>query len=151
MNPAKLRVGSSRENPMKARPKLVISSLDIERLEELLSTTPDINFHGKTELENELRRAEVVEPEEMPPSVVTMNSRVKFQIKPGKRHHLKLVYPKDLDPNGGSVSILSPVGSALLGLSEKDEIAWPNPAGEEINLLIEEVTYQPEREGEFHR
>ena len=136
---------------MKARPKLIISSLDIERLEKLVSTTPDINFHGKTELENELHRAEIVDPTDMPASVVTMNSKVKFKLIPGKNYHLRLVYPKDLDPNGGTISILSPVGSALLGLSEKDQIHWPNPAGEEINLYIEKVTYQPEREGEYHR
>ena len=136
---------------MKQKPRLIISSLDIERLEELLSSRPDIDFHGKEGLENELHRADIVDPKDMPSTVVTMNSIVEFQLKPGKKYSLKLVYPKDVDPIGGTVSILSPVGSALLGLSENDEIEWPNPAGDEIHLLIEKVTYQPEREGEYHR
>lgn len=137
---------------MNARPKIVISSLDAERLERLLEALPDEAFPGKEEFEEELARAEVVEPQDMPPTVVTMNSTVRFRVESSKEEFtLTLVYPKDMDASSNKISILAPVGSALLGLSQGDEIEWPKPGGGVLRVRIEEVTYQPERAGEFHR
>jgi regulator of nucleoside diphosphate kinase len=134
------------------KPELIISTLDAERLEALLNSLPRDAFPGKAELEAELDRADVVEPKEVPPSVVTMNSTVRFSVT-GSNHEfrLTLVYPKDVDGTGSTISILAPVGSALLGLSEGDEIEWPRPGGGTMRVRIEEVLYQPERAGEFHR
>jgi len=64
---------------------------------------------------------------------------------------LKLVYPKDADTSGSTISILAPVGSAMLGLSIGDTIEWPKPGGGVLRVRIEEVTYQPERSGEYYR
>lgn len=109
-------------------------------------------FPGKAELEAELDRADVVEPQEIPPTVVTMNSTVKFRVHSSQEEfQLTLVYPKDVDQSGGTISVLAPVGSALLGLSQGDEIEWPKPGGGTIQVRIEEILYQPERAGEFHR
>ena len=81
-----------------------------------------------------------------------MNSTVKFSVESSKEEsELTLVYPKDMDSNSNKISILAPVGSALLGLSQGDEIEWPKPGGGLIKVTIKEVTYQPERAGEFHR
>jgi regulator of nucleoside diphosphate kinase len=103
-------------------------------------------------LRDELDRAEIVEPEQIPPSVVTMNSTVRFRIESsGEDYCLTLVYPKDVDASGDKISILAPVGSALLGLSTGDEIEWPRPGGGTIKLRIVKVVYQPEREGKFYR
>jgi regulator of nucleoside diphosphate kinase len=130
----------------------VISSLDAERLDRLLESLPSNAFPGRAELEAQLMRAEVVEPNEMPPTVVTMNSTVEFRVASSSEvFRLTLVYPKDVDASGGTISILAPVGSALLGLSEGDQIEWPKPGGGTLQVLIEKVIYQPERAGELHR
>ena len=137
---------------MNSRPKVVISSRDAERLEDLLGALRGRAIPGKAELEAELDRADVLEPQEMPPTVVTMNSTVKFRVASSEEEfQLRLVYPKDVDESGGTISVLAPVGSALLGLSEGDEIEWPKPGGGVLQVRIEEIVYQPERAGEYHR
>jgi regulator of nucleoside diphosphate kinase len=134
------------------KPEIIISTTDLERLERLLESLPRNAFPGKEALEAELARAVVVEPTEIPPTVVTMNSTVRFRVTTSKEEfRLTLVYPKDLDESGSRISILAPVGSALLGLSQGDEIEWPGPGGRTLRVRIEEVTYQPERAGEYHR
>lgn len=134
------------------KPPLIISSLDAQRLEALLESLPAQAFPGKDALEAELARAEIVAPAAMPPSVVTMNSTVRFSVDSSKESFcLTLVYPKDVDASGQTISILAPVGSALLGLSQGDVIEWPKPGGGTVQVRIEEVTYQPERAGELHR
>lgn len=137
---------------MNTRPEITISSLDADRLYKLLESLPAGNFAGVNELEDELDRANVVAPEEVPPTIVTMNSTVKFVVESSKEEILlTLVYPKDVDASGKTISILAPVGSALLGLSQGDQIEWPKPGGGLIKVTIKEVTYQPERAGELHR
>jgi len=134
------------------RPKVVISSRDAERLEALLGSLRGQALPGKAELEAELDRAEVLEPERMPPTVVTMNSTVRFRVASSDdEFQLTLVYPKDVDQSGGTISVLAPVGSALLGLSQGDEIEWPKPGGGVLQVRIEEIVYQPERAAEFYR
>ncbi|CBL44511.1 transcription elongation factor GreA/GreB [gamma proteobacterium HdN1] len=137
---------------MSKRPEITISTLDAERLEDLLASLPKATFVGHKELEAELDRANVVEPHEVPPTVVTMNSKVKFNVESSSdEFELTLVYPKDMDASGKTISILSPVGSALLGLSQGDEIEWPKPGGGLLKVKVKEVVSQPEREGVFHR
>ncbi|WP_119632789.1 nucleoside diphosphate kinase regulator [Methylocaldum marinum] len=137
---------------MQTKPKVIISSVDAERLEKLIESLPRKFSPGKDDLESELARAEVVEPKDIPPTVVTMNSTVRFEVESSLEEFcLTLVYPKDVDASGEKVSILAPVGSALLGLSQGDEIEWPKPGGGVLRVRIKEVTYQPERSGEYHR
>ncbi|MBR9911070.1 MAG: nucleoside diphosphate kinase regulator [Gammaproteobacteria bacterium] len=137
---------------MNTRPEITISTLDADRLYNLIESLPKNSFAGKAELESELGRANVVTPELVPPTIVTMNSTVKFVIESTKEEfELTLVYPKDVDSSGKKISILAPVGSALLGLSQGDEIEWPKPGGGLLKVKIQEVIYQPERAGEFHR
>jgi regulator of nucleoside diphosphate kinase len=137
---------------MDTKPRLVISSADAERLDRLLESLPESAFPGKRDLEAELARAEVVDPKDIPPNVVTMNSTVRFRVASSADEFcLTLVYPGELAADGGSISILAPVGSALLGLSQGDEIEWPKPGGGVLRVHIEEVTYQPERAGQYQR
>lgn len=137
---------------MLKKPKVIISSLDAERLEKLIDALPDTAFPGKKDLEAELARAQIVAPKDVPPTVVTMNSTVRFEVESSHdEFRLTLVYPKDIDTSGEKISILAPVGSALLGLSQGDEIEWPKPGGGVLRVRIKEVTYQPERAGEHHR
>ena len=134
------------------RPEITISSLDLDRLYNLLESLPKNSFAGNTELSSELARANVVDPKEVPPTIVTMNSTVKFTVESTKNEfELTLVYPKDVDSSGKTISILAPVGSALLGLSQGDEIEWPKPGGGLLKVKITEIVYQPERAGEYQR
>ncbi len=136
---------------MNTKPQIIISSQDLERLEILLDSLPAGSFPGKQDLEDELERATIVEPGSVPPTVVTMNSTVKFCIEPsGETFCLTLVYPRDVDAEGRTISVLAPVGSALLGLSLGDEIEWPRPGGGVLHVRIEEILYQPERSGDYH-
>ncbi len=137
---------------MTIRPKIVISSLDAVRLEKMIGSLRDGAFPGKDELEDELARATIMDPKDMPHTVVTMNSTVRFRVTTAETEFtLTLVYPNDIDSSGTKISILAPVGSALLGLSQGDEIEWPKPGGGVLHVRIEEVTYQPERAGEYLR
>ena len=132
--------------------RIVLTSQDFDRLEALLASLPANAFAGKAYLEKELRRAEVVEPAQIPPNVVTMNSTVRFTIADsGEDFRLTLVYPKDVGGEAGRISVLAPVGSALLGLSIGDELEWPRPGGGMSTVRVVDVLYQPERAGELHR
>jgi regulator of nucleoside diphosphate kinase len=137
---------------MSTSPKIVISSLDALRLGKLLESLPRNAFPGREDLEAELQRAELVDPKDVPPTVVTMNSTVRFRAESSaEEFELTLVYPGDVKEDGSTISILAPVGSALLGLSQGDEIEWPKPGGGTLRVRIGEVTYQPERAGEYQR
>lgn len=135
----------------KALPEIVLSSLDFDRLDQLLSglaaTDP-----MRLQLEKELERGTVVEPSAMPVDVVTMNSTVRIRlVKTGEEPCLTLVYPKDLDASKDKVSVLAPVGAALLGLTEGDQIDWPMPDGDIQQIQVLQLLYQPERAGQLHR
>lgn len=137
---------------MDKKPQIILTSQDLDRLDALLESLPAKAFPDKAALQAELDRAEVVEPQEVPPSVVTMNSTVRFSIEDSDEDfRLTLVYPKDTDGNADRISILAPVGSALLGLSVGDELEWPRPGGGTMKVRVVEIVYQPERAGEFHR
>ncbi|WP_410473451.1 nucleoside diphosphate kinase regulator [Guyparkeria sp. TX1] len=134
------------------KPRIVITELDLERLEKLLDQTPADTFPGKADLARELDRADVVDPHAIPPNTVTMNSTVRFRVMSSdEEFRLTLVYPKNVAEDGSTISILAPIGSALIGLSEGDEMEWPRPGGGTLQVRIEEVVYQPERAGEYHR
>ena len=134
------------------KPPITLSSLDMDRIEALLAAIPSSALAGKAELQSELDRADVLPPEQMPPTVVTMNSTVKFSIvETGKEFCLTLVYPRDMDGSADLISIFAPVGGALLGLSVGDQLAWPGPGGKAMTVRVTEVIYQPERAGEMHR
>lgn len=132
-------------------PTLTLSSLDVDRIEQLLEKAEFQSMPGVDMLTRELRRAKIVDPEEIPPTVVTMNSRVRFREQDtGETREMTLVYPRDAG-RPGCVSIFAPVGSALLGLSVGDRISWTGPRNRVLQLQIEEVVYQPEASGEWHR
>ena len=134
------------------KPTITISSLDFERLDNLLTTPAPGAEASHHALAEELARADIVEPQDMPPGVVTMNSTIRFEIdSPAEQFCMTLAYPKDMHQLDNGISILSPVGTALLGLSVGDTIAWPRPDGQLLNVRLLEVLYQPERAGEYFR
>lgn len=137
--------------PAAPLPSLVVSRLDFDRIEALLETPLPAGV-DTTGLQAELDRAEVREPADMPPDVITMNSTARFKDEAdGTEHEMTLVYPREADGSAGRVSILAPVGSALLGLRVGDTIEWPVPSGRTIRLRVLSIRYQPEAAGDLHR
>jgi regulator of nucleoside diphosphate kinase len=135
---------------MTSPPSITITRLDLQRLEHLLDSLDDFG-PGAAALQAELDRADVVGHDEVPAGVVTMNSRVHCREESsGKDYHLTLVYPQDAGGEG-KVSILAPVGSALLGLSVGQHIDWTGPSGKVLKLTLLAVEYQPEAAGEYSR
>jgi len=134
------------------KPNIIVSSLDAERLEILLDALPPAEAAAHDGLLDELGRAEIVAPQDMPPGVVTMNSTVRFEIDtPREELRLTLAYPRDMANTTDAISILTPVGTALLGLSVGDAIDWPRPDGQLARVRILEVLYQPEQAGALVR
>jgi len=126
---------------MTERPSIYLTQDDLERLSDLL----DAQGGRFAKLEGELARATVVPREEVPHDVVTMNSRVLFENETtGVRREVTLVYPREADIDAGKISVLVPVGTALLGLRVGQSIDWELPSGEKHRYRIIAVPYQPE-------
>jgi regulator of nucleoside diphosphate kinase len=130
-------------------PEIIITEQDSDRLTRLLDILPQAQRAAVGALENELARAKVVDSAELPSDVVTMNSRVVFEdVETGRRSNALLVYPHDTARfNGGAISVLAPVGSALLGLRAGQSIEWRMPSGRLKRYLVVEVVRQPEAQG----
>ena len=127
-------------------PRIVLSRFDFEQLESILrnyGARPDLDA-----LRDELDRADVVEPDAVPENVVTMNSTVRFLDEvSGRESEITLVYPAFADIDANRVSVLVPVGSALLGLRVGDSIVWPMPNSRTRSLKVVAIRYQPEAAG----
>ena len=133
------------------KPAITLSSLDMDRLEALMEKLP-ANFPGLDVLEAELDRADVLEPQDMPSDVVTMNSTVRFTlVETSNSQTLTLVYPKEADGSPDKVSVFAPVGTALLGLRVGDVFELPTPTGKSMTVKVDAITYQPESAGQLHR
>ncbi|MEG5264978.1 nucleoside diphosphate kinase regulator [Pseudomonas sp. JDS28PS106] len=134
---------------MNTTPSIILTRLDVQRLERLIDSQ-DESSPGVKALQAELDRADqVVGLDEVPAGLVTMNSRVHCREESsGKDYHLKLVYPQDAGVEG-TVSVLAPIGSALLGLQVGQHIDWPAPGGKTLKLTLLAVEYQPEAAGEY--
>lgn len=105
---------------------------------------------GVDTLEDILDLARVVDGGKVPGNVVTMNSRVMFEdLRTQERGTVTIVYPADADASEQKISVLSPVGAALLGESEGQEVQLPLPHGQSRRIRIVDVLYQPEAQGDF--
>ncbi|MFP2959997.1 nucleoside diphosphate kinase regulator [Myxococcus sp. 1LA] len=137
---------------MTSEHSLIVTETDLERLRQVV----DHNGGGRTAefaemLDAELTRARVVASEAVPPTVVTMNSKVVFEDEQtGEQREVTLVYPRDASSDNGRISVLAPIGSALIGLSVGQSITWPLPGGRSKRLRIVAVPYQPEASGHYH-
>lgn len=133
---------------MQPVPPITISRLDLGRLKRLLANPMVRGSDAADALDDELERAAVVDPTALPPTVVSMNSRVRLRERRTSRElELTLVYPDDVGPD--RVSVLAPVGSALLGLAVGQDIEWPLPGGRVAELTVLEILYQPEAMGDL--
>lgn len=135
-----------------ARSRIRVTASDRQRLLGLIEARLGTRERAAAEaLSEELERAEVLPAAEITGDVVTMNSRVVFRDEEtGEHREISLVYPRASDPRQGRISVLAPVGSALLGLSVGQTIDWPLPRGRRKRLRLVEVLYQPEQAGDLH-
>ena len=115
---------------------LIVSVPDYVRLREIA---------GDLELGEELERAIVVPADRMPVDVVTMHTRLIYlDQNSGVRREVELVYPDEANPLAGKISVLAPVGSALLGLSVGQSIDWVFPGGKSHRLRVETIVFHPQ-------
>jgi regulator of nucleoside diphosphate kinase len=126
-------------NRSRSVPQIVVSSADHERLTDLataaLERLPDV----AEELLSEMDRARVVEPRELPANVVRMGSIVTFRSDDGQERRLTLVYPADESLDDHRLSVMTPVGAALIGLAEGQSISWTARDGRQHRLTVVKV------------
>jgi len=129
-------------------PSIYLTQADLDRLSKLVEAAGS-GGRRFDKLEDELARAVVLPRDEIPKDVVTMNSRVVFEDETtAERREVTLVYPGNADISVGRISVLVPVGSALLGLRVGQSIDWVLPNGQKRRYRVIEVPYQPEAAGE---
>ncbi len=132
----------TREAALPREPSIIIGKADLERLRAVVES----NLFGRDEeaaerLGAELDRAIVVPQGAVPPEIVTLGSRVAFEDgDTGRTRQITLCEPRDADPSQGRVSILAPVGAALLGLGVGESIDWPLPNGRTGTFRIAAVS-----------
>ena len=122
-----------------SRPTIIINDLDAERIDILLEQPAYAGLPIADALNAELDRAQMCSPEEMPHDVVTMNSRVKF----------RNLSDGEMTDSNTQLSVMAPVGAALLGLRVGDSIHWELPGGVATHLEVLELEYQPEAAGDY--
>ncbi len=129
-----------------AQQSLLMTEQDYERLSLLVQHSES---RAASQLEEELARATVLPQDKIPKDIVTMNSKIRFvDEETGKESEVTLVYPKDADVTSRKVSVLAPVGMALIGLRVGQSIEWPMPNGPR-KLKVVSILYQPEAEGHW--
>ena len=125
-----------------------LTDVDSRQLQSLIegSKLRDVRDAGRAEmLEQHLDEADVLPATHIGPDVVTMNSEVLVtDTGSGEAFSFDIVFPRSADVSEGRISVLEPLGMAVLGRSVGDRITWDVPGGMRT-LLIEDVIYQPER------
>lgn len=129
-----------------------ITELDRKRLIDLILEAQSGEYRKSVyldQLRGELERAQIVAPQEIPGDVITMNSTVVLtDLDTREEETYTLVYPENADTAQGKVSILAPIGTAMLGYRVGDVFEWEVPAGKR-RLKVEKIVYQPEASGDY--
>ncbi|MDM7995076.1 MAG: nucleoside diphosphate kinase regulator [Acidobacteriota bacterium] len=135
-----------------AKRTIHVTDYDMQRLRKLLEGTQHWNSKDRdylAHLEEELDRAVLVPSKKVPADVATMNSQMRVKdLDSEKEMSIQIVFPSDADFEQGKISVLAPIGTALIGYREGDTVEWKVPSGIR-RLLIEKITYQPEAAGDF--
>lgn len=121
---------------------IIVTAKDHEIFKGLIEnsyTVDPVEKKSHRKLYEELKTAKIVSETEMPIGVVRLNSIVTIQTSFGRKEGMQLVLPSEGDLSKRKLSVMSPMGSALLGYSEGDKVAWNLPNGAE-DILIEKVT-----------
>lgn len=142
------------EASMSGENKIYITEFDMKRLKGLIKFAQErwdkrVIKYLET-LDEELDRAEVVRPEEIPTNIITMNSTFRLiDLDSGEHCVYTLVFPANADSATRKISILAPMGTAVLGYRVGDTVEWEAPAGLK-KLRVKEIVYQPEASGDYH-
>jgi regulator of nucleoside diphosphate kinase len=133
---------------------IYITEVDLDRLRKLIELSRNSQMSWNKpylqKLADELERAEVVDPRAIPKDTITMMSTARLKdLDSGKEMIYSLVFPQDADASEGRISILAPVGTAMIGYRVGDVIEWEVPSGLR-RLKVEDVLYQPEASGDYH-
>lgn len=123
-----------------ALPKIVIGDDEHERLSALAASIASRQPELAEELLSEMERARVVKAAKVPADVVRMNAEVEFETDDGQRRRVTLVYPGEADISAGRISILTPIGTALIGLSTGQSFSWTARDGREQRLTVLSVS-----------
>lgn len=130
-----------------------VTTFDMNRLFAMIEQLRKSGFRETAnleKLEEELARSDEVASTEVAPNVVTMNSRVLLQDEvTGQTLACSLVFPREADASANRISIVAPLGTAILGYRVGDTVTWPMPGGERQYKIVE-IAYQPEAAGDFH-
>lgn len=136
-----------------AQRTLYITKFDMDRLLELidgLRSAPKANQANLDVLEKELYRGVLVDPQNVPHDVITMNSSVSIiDADSGEKMNYTLVFPSAANITNHKLSILAPLGMALLGYRKGDVIEWQVPSGVK-KFIVDDIIYQPEASGDYH-
>jgi regulator of nucleoside diphosphate kinase len=145
----KTTISTEKTNTMNNENDIIVTAPDHAELSSVITFTGKVSERAKWELrllENELRRARIVTPEEIPSDVITMNTRAELlDLESGERMEFTLVLPADVNINDGKVSVLTPLGTAMLGYRVGDQFEWHVPYGAR-KLKVTHVYFQPEAE-----
>jgi regulator of nucleoside diphosphate kinase len=132
---------------------IYITEYDMKRLRELIAEAKRLDRRGNEYLESleaELSRGKLVAPTEVPPDVVTMNSRVGLvDLDTEEEMVYTLVFPQEADITQSKISVLAPIGTAILGYRVGDTLTWQVPDGIR-RLRVKQILYQPEAAGDYH-
>ena len=132
---------------------IYMTGYDKDRLTKLIEDIQDSDSQDKnylTALQEELDHAKVVSSSDIPKDVITMNSQVCLvDQSTQKKEVLTLVFPQDADISQGRISVLAPIGTAMLGYRVGQVFQWKVPVGERT-LKVKEILYQPEAAGDYH-
>ena len=120
--------------------QIIVSTADYERLTDLASASMERLPEVAQELLGEMERAKVVAAAKVPPDVVRMGSTVTFTSDDGHTRTLKLVYPADESLDQHRISVMTPVGAALIGLGTGQSISWTARDGKHHRLTVTKVT-----------
>ena len=121
------------------KPAIVLTERDHKRLSLLAEQSADRNSEIAETILIELERARVVKDEKIPKNAVRMGSSVRFTTDLGEDRQVTLVYPGNADIADGKISILTPIGAALIGLSTGQSIDWETRDGRACRLTVETV------------
>jgi len=128
-------------------PNIQITQSDYNKLQDLLKTMPTVRPEDKAcreALSREIMRAKIKPSEEIPDDVITLNSRARLiDLKTKEVLDLTIVLPEDVDVQEGRISILAPLGTAMLGFRQGDIFEWNVPGGQS-RFQVETVLFQPE-------
>lgn len=133
------------------QPSIFITTKDAAKLRKLIREAFHSDYRGSDylkQLAEEMEKASVVNPDQIPADVITLNSTARLVDQETNEEMVyTLVFPEDADISQGKISVLAPIGTAMLGYKTGDTFEWDTPGGKRV-LRVKQVIYQPEASGD---